>query len=78
MAAIRGSTVDCFCCREVIALNEKFNKLAVKCKIEVEEFQTLCINKAVLDNVLFIGLHASRVDYLEKITYKQTVHLVSL
>ena len=40
---------------------------SVKCITEAEEFRTLCINKAVLDNVL-TGLHDSRGDYLEKIT----------
>ena len=59
--------IDCFCCQEVAALNEKFDKLAVKCITEAEEFRTLCLNKAVLDNVL-TGLHDSRGDYLEKIT----------
>ena len=59
--------IDRLCCQEVAALNKKFDKLAVKCITEAEEFQTFCINKAVLDNVL-TGLYDSRGDYLEKIT----------
>ena len=58
--------IDCLYCQEV-ASNKKFDKLAVKCITETEEFRTLCINKAVLDTVL-TGLHDSRGDYLEKIT----------
>ena len=59
--------ICCLCCQEVAALDEKFDKLAVKGITEAEEFRTLCINKPVLDNVL-TGLHDSRGDYLEKIT----------
>ena len=54
-------------------MNEKFDKLAVKCITEAEEFRTLCINKVVLDNVL-TGLHDSRGDYLEKITSNRSYH----
>ena len=52
-------------------MNEKFDKLAVKCITEAEELQTLCINKAVL-NIILTGLHDSRGDYLEKITSNQS------
>ena len=58
--------IYCLCCQEVAALDETFDKLAVKGITEAEEFRTLCINKAVLDNVL-TGVHDSRGDYLEKI-----------
>ena len=44
--------IDCLCCLEVTALNEKFDKFSVKCVTEAEEFQIFCINKAVLENVL--------------------------
>ena len=54
-------------CLEVTALNETFDKFLVKWVNEVEEFQILCINKAVLENVL-TRLHDSRGDYLEKDT----------
>ena len=43
--------MDCLCCQEVAALNKKFDKSAVKCTAKSEEFQTLCVNKAVLENV---------------------------
>ena len=59
--------IDCMCCLEVTALNEKFDKFLVKSVTEAEKFQILCINKAVLENVL-TGLHDSRGDYLEKNT----------
>ena len=59
--------IDCMCCLEVTALNEKFDKFSVKCVTESEKFQILCINKAVLENVL-TGLHDSIGGYLEKDT----------
>ena len=37
--------IDCLCCLEVTALNEKFDKFSVKCVTEAEEFEILCINK---------------------------------
>ena len=40
--------IDCFCCLEVTAQNEKFDKFSVKCVTEAEEFQVLCIDEAVL------------------------------
>ena len=55
------------CCLKVTALNEKFDKFSVKCETEAEEFQRLCINKAVLENVL-TGLYDSIGDYVEKYT----------
>ena len=57
----------CFCCPEVTALNEKFDKFLPKSLTEAKEFQILCINKPVLENIL-TGLHDSRGDYLEKDT----------
>ena len=63
--------IDCMCCLEVTALNEKFDKFSVKCVTESEKFQILCINKAVLENVL-TGLHDSIGDYLEKDTTNQS------
>lgn len=62
---VENREIDCLCCQEVAALNEKFDKSSVKCITEDEEFQTLCLNKAVLENVL-TGLHDSRGDHLEK------------
>ena len=59
--------IDYLCCIEVTALNEKFDKFSVKCASVAGEFQILCINKAVLENVL-ARLHDSRVDYLENDT----------
>ena len=42
------------------ALKEEFNKFSVKCVTESEEFQILCTNKALLENVL-TGLRIQEV-----------------
>ena len=62
---VENREIDCLCCQEVAALNERFDKLAVNCITEDEELRTLCLNKAVLENVL-TGLHDSKGDHLEK------------
>jgi len=59
--------IDCLCCQEVAALNLKFDISKMDCITDSDEFKTLCLNKAVLENVL-TGLHVSRGDYLEKIS----------
>ena len=64
---IEEREIDCLCCQEVAALNEKIDKFGTKCITKAEEFQTLCLNEAVLENVL-IGLHDSRGDPIEKKT----------
>ena len=52
--------IDCFCCLEVTALNEKFDKFSIKYITKAEQFQILCVNKAVLENLL-TGLHVQEV-----------------
>ena len=74
---VKKREIDCLCCLEVTALNRKFDKFSVKCVTEAEEFQILCINKVVLENVL-TGLHNSRGDYLEKDTTNQSYLLCHL
>ena len=64
---IEEREIDCLCCQEVAALNENIEKFSVKCITTATEFQTLCLNKAVLENVL-VGLHDSRGDPIEKKT----------
>lgn len=60
--------IDCLCCQELAALNGKFDsEKNIKCITEAKEFKTLCLNKAVLQNVL-VGLHDARGDYLEENT----------
>ena len=56
--------IDCLCCQEVAALNSKFDTESMNCIIQSSEFETLCLNKTVLKNVL-TGLHVSRGDFLE-------------
>ena len=56
--------IDCLCCQEVAALEEKFEKSALKCVTKDEEFQTL-VNKTVLENIL-TRLHDSKGDHQEK------------
>ena len=68
--------IDCLCCLEVTALNEKFDKFSVKCVTEAEGFQILCVNKEMLENVL-TGLHDSRGDYLGKDTTNQSYRYVT-
>ena len=62
---IEKREIDCLCCQEVDALNSKFDRENMSCVIKSIEFETLCINKLVLENVL-TGLHESRGDHMEK------------
>ena len=39
----------------------------IGCITESQDFETLCTNKAILENVL-VGLHEARGDYLEENT----------
>ena len=61
---MKKKEIDCLCCQEVDALNGIFYNEQVKCVVICEEFQTLCLNKVVLKNVL-TGLHKTRVDPIE-------------
>ena len=62
---IEKREIDCLCCQEVDALNSKFDRENMSCVIKSIEFETLCINKLVLEKVL-TGLHESRGDHMEK------------
>ena len=44
--------IACLCCQEVAALNSKFDTESMNCIIQSSEFETLCLNKTVLKNVL--------------------------
>ena len=58
--------MDCLCCQELAALNEKLDvEKNATCIAEIEEFKTLCLKTVVLQNVL-VGLHNARGDYLEE------------
>ena len=57
--------IDCLCCQEVNVLNSKFDRKNISYIIKFIEFETLCINKLVLENVLIV-LHELRGDYMEK------------
>ena len=60
--------IDCLCSQEVHALNSKFNaENYIGCITESKDFETLCTNKTVLENVL-VGLHEARDKYLEENT----------
>ena len=56
--------IDSLCCQEVAAIPEE-NFEGNQCITMSEQFQTLCLNKIVLKNVL-VGLHESKGDPLEK------------
>ena len=62
---IEKREIDCLCCQEVDALNSKFDRKSMSCVIESNEFETLCINKLVLENVL-TRQHESRGDHMGK------------
>ena len=62
---IEKREISCLCCQEADALNSKFDRENMSCVIKSIEFETLYINKHVLENVL-TGLHESRVDHMEK------------
>ena len=62
---IEKREIDCLCCQDVDALNSKFDRENMSCIIKSIEFETLCINKLVLENVLS-GLNESRGDHMEK------------
>ena len=45
---IEEREIDCLCCQELAALNEKLNvEKKADCITEAEEFKTLCLNKVV-------------------------------
>ena len=65
---IEKRNIDCLCCQEVHALNSKFDaENYFGCITESKDFETLCTNKTVLENVL-VGLHEARGEYLEENT----------
>ena len=68
--------IDCLCCQEVAALNLKFDFCEMECITDSDEFATLCLNKAVLANVL-TGLHVSRGDYLENVSTNRSLRYAS-
>ena len=68
--------IDCLCCQEVAALNEKFDENLMTCITESTELQTLCLNRAVLKNVL-TGLHDARGDHLENVCSNRSLMLLT-
>ena len=62
--SVENRKIDCLCCQEVAALNSKFDEGNLNCVVGSVEFETLCLNKLVLLNVL-TGLHESRGDFIE-------------
>ena len=69
---IEKREIDCLCCQEADALNSKYDRENMSCVIKSIEFERLCINKHVLENVL-TGLHESRVDHMEKTWSNQSL-----
>ena len=55
---------DCLCCQKIDAVNGIFPNKQVKCVLMCEEFQTLCLDKVILNNGL-TGLHETRGDPIE-------------
>ena len=69
---IEKRNIDCLCCQEVHALNSKFDaENYIGCITESKDFEMLCTNKTVLENVL-VGLHEERGEYLEENTSNQS------
>ena len=65
---IEKRNIDCLCCQEVYALNSKFDaENYIGFITESKDFEMLCTNKTVLENVL-VGLHEARGEYLEENT----------
>ena len=70
---IEKRNIDCLCCQEVHALNSKFDaENYIGCITESKDFETLCNNKTVLENVL-VGLHEKRGEYLEENTSNRSL-----
>ena len=67
--SIEEREIDCLCCQEVVAINSKFDQEYIDCVTKSIDFETLCINKLVLTNVLN-GLHKTRRDFLEENCFK--------
>ena len=53
---IEKREIDCLCCQDVEGLYSKLDRENMSCVIKSIEFETLCIKKLVLENVL-TGLH---------------------
>ena len=69
--------IDCLCCQEVPAISEE-NFEGDHCITISKQFQTLCLEKIVLKNVL-IGLHMTlKVTSLKKKTKSRTDHCTLL
>ena len=62
---IEKREIDCLCSQEVDVLNSKFDRENMSCVIKSIEFEMLCINKLVLQNVL-TGLHELTGDQMKK------------
>ena len=62
--SIEEREIDCLCCHEVSAISEEQFSGNV-CITNSEEFKIICLNKAVLKNVL-IGMHETKGDPLEQ------------
>lgn len=63
---IETREIDCLCCREEAALNEKFDEGDFQCIIESPRFSKMCLDEDILGNVL-TGLHETRGDHLEEV-----------
>ena len=74
---VEKQEINCLCCQELAALNEKTNfEKNVTCTTEAEEFKTLCLNKVVLQNVLVV-FHDATGDYLEEKTSNRSFRFAS-
>ena len=62
---IEKREIDCLCCQEVDTLSSKFDCENMSCVIKSTEFETLCINKLVLE-IILSGLYELRRDHMEK------------
>ena len=63
---IETREIDCLCCLEVAALNEKLDEGDFECIVDSPKFSKMCLDEDILGNVL-TGLHETRGDHLEEI-----------
>ena len=67
--------IDCLCCQELAALNEKldFQKNTARINSESEECKTVCLNKSSA----LVGLHDAKGNHLEERTSNRSYRFAS-
>ena len=58
-----STTVECFCCQELEALNQKFDESGVECITNHTKFRIVCLDTDMLNTAL-VAIHNARCNPL--------------